>query len=123
MIAHHGDAGGGRDNDGFGVCKLLDEALKKRHGFGLVAGVVVHLAAAGLAWWKVDGVPEALENAHDGLAGVREERVVIAGDKERDAQDGSLGRTNFNRDYICGCPFGQIRWHGIEMGHCFMRRE
>jgi hypothetical protein len=35
-----------------------------------------------LAWRKVYGVPEALEDAHDGLAGAGEERVVIAGDEE-----------------------------------------
>jgi hypothetical protein len=82
VIAHHGDAGGGRDDDGFCVRELVDEALQEGHGLGLVAGVVVHLAAAGLAWRKVYGVPEALEDAHDGLAGAGEERVVIAGDEE-----------------------------------------
>jgi hypothetical protein len=46
----------------------------------------VHLAAAGLAGGKVDGVAEALEDADDGLAGLGKQRVVIAGDEERDAQ-------------------------------------
>lgn len=86
VITHHGDAGGGRNDDGLGVRELLHEALQEGHGFGLVAGVVVHLAAAGLAGGEVDGVAEALEDTDDGLAGAGEERVVIAGDKKRDTQ-------------------------------------
>jgi hypothetical protein len=49
----------------------------------------VHLAAAGLGQREFDGVAEALEDLGDGDAGLREERVVIAGDEEGDAQ-GSL---------------------------------
>jgi hypothetical protein len=57
VVSHHGDAGGGWDYDGFGTFELRDEALEQRHGFGLVAGVVVHLAAAGLACGEFDGMP------------------------------------------------------------------
>jgi hypothetical protein len=89
VVADHGDAGGGGDDDSFGVLELVDEALEEGVGLGLVAGVVVHLAAAGLAWGEVDGVAEAFEDADDGLACGGEEGVVIAGDEERDAQ-GSL---------------------------------
>jgi hypothetical protein len=53
----------------------------------------MHLTAAGLAGGKVYGVPEALEDTHDGLAGAGKERVVIAGDEERDAQISRLERT------------------------------
>jgi hypothetical protein len=48
VFAHHGDAGSGGDADGFGVAKPFDEAADEGHGFAVVAGVVVHLAAAGL---------------------------------------------------------------------------
>jgi len=46
----------------------------------------VHLATAGLGEGEVDGVAEALEDLRDGDAGLGEERVVIAGDEERDLQ-------------------------------------
>jgi len=46
----------------------------------------VHLAAAGLGEGEVDGVAEALEDLRDGDAGLGKERVVIAGDEERDLQ-------------------------------------
>jgi len=119
VIAHHGDAGGGGDDDGFGVRELVDEALQEGHGLGLVAGVVVHLAAAGLAWGEVYGVPEALEDTHDGLAGAGEERVVVAGDEERDAQGSPPrgGDREFNRDYISNSTLGQIRWYAIRESH------
>jgi hypothetical protein len=59
------------------------------------------LAAAGLAGGKVEGVAEALEDADNGLAGAGEERVVIAGDEERDAQaKPPAGLQEFNRDFI-----------------------
>ena len=116
VVAHHGDAGGGGDDDGFGVAELLDEALEEGEGFGLVAGVVVHLAAAGLGGVEVDGVAEALEDAHDGLAGAGEERVVIAGDEERDAQVQNLRRGPENSIEILfpSRSFRQIRWYAIE---------
>ena len=119
VITHHGDAGGRGDDDGFGVRELVDEALQEGHGLGLVAGVVVHLAAAGLAWGEVYGVPEALEDTHDGLAGAGEERVVVAGDEERDAQGSPPrgGDREFNRDYISNSTLGQIRWYAIRESH------
>jgi len=46
----------------------------------------VHLAAAGLLDGKDDGVAEAFEEARDGDARLGEERVVVAGDEERDLQ-------------------------------------
>jgi hypothetical protein len=60
----------------------------------------VHLAAAGLAGGKVNGVTEALEHTNDSLAGGGEQGVVVAGDEERDAQGGSLAGGNFNTGSI-----------------------
>lgn len=88
MIANHGNAGGGRDADGLVVAEDLEEVAHQRHRFGLVAGVVVHLAAAGLGLAEFDGMPQALEHSHDGSTGLREERVVVAGDEEGDVQGG-----------------------------------
>ena len=88
MLAHHGDAGGGGDADDFRIAEHLDEAADERDGFAVVAGVVVHLAAAGLFDGEVDGVAEPLEHARDGDARFGEQRVVVAGDEERDAHGG-----------------------------------
>ena len=56
VVADHGDARGGWDDDGFGVGELVDEAFEQREGFRLVASVVVHLSAAGLAGGEGYGV-------------------------------------------------------------------
>ena len=58
----------------------------KRDSLALVAGVPVHLAAAGLLPRKIDGVAEAFEHADYGFAGLGEEGVVVAGDEQRHAQ-------------------------------------
>jgi hypothetical protein len=55
----------------------------------------VHLPAAGLAGWEIDGMPEALEQAHDCLAGLRKQRVVVTGDEKRNPQNAS--RSNLDR--------------------------
>jgi hypothetical protein len=89
VLAHHGDAGGGGDADGFGVAEDIDEATDERDGLAVVAGVVVHLAAAGLGEGEVDGVAEALQEARDGDARLWEQGVVVAGDEESDAQERS----------------------------------
>jgi len=86
VLAHHGDAGGGGDADSFGIAKDFDETADERNGFTMVAGVVVHLAAAGLLDGEVDGVAETFKQARDGDARLREEGVVITGDEEGDAQ-------------------------------------
>jgi hypothetical protein len=52
----------------------------------MVAGVPVHLAAAGLLDWKVNSVAEALEYANYGLAGLGKESVVVTGDEQRHSQ-------------------------------------
>jgi hypothetical protein len=52
-----------------------------------IAGVPMHLAAAGLLWAKLDLVPEALKHAHDSLSRLRKERIVITGDEKGDAHE------------------------------------
>jgi hypothetical protein len=86
VVAHHGDAGRRGDDDGFGVAELVDEPLEEGESFGLVAGVVVHLAAAGLCKREVDRVTQAFQHARHRDACLRKQGVVIAGNKERDTQ-------------------------------------
>ena len=81
VLAHHGDAAGGRHDHGFSMPELLDKPGQKGHGVLLVAGVVVHLSAAGLAGRKVDRVAQPFKDTNDGLPRFGEERVVIAGNK------------------------------------------
>jgi hypothetical protein len=93
VFAHHRDTGGRRDADSFSVAEHLDEPTDEGDSFTMVASVVVHLAAAGLLDGERDGVAEAFEEACDSDARLGEERVVVAGDKERDLQaKGSLFR-------------------------------
>ena len=47
----------------------------------MIAGIPVHLAAAGLVGREIDGVPEALKHAHHGFAGLWKESVVVAGNE------------------------------------------
>jgi len=57
-------------------------------------------------------------------AGAEEERVVIAGDEERDAQGAPLsGWSDFNRDYISNCILGQIGWYAIRESHSFLKQN
>src|SRR5579863_8502550 len=56
----------------------------QRNRFGMIAGVVMHLPAAGLGGAEFHRVAQTFEHAHHRLAGLGEERVVIAGDEERD---------------------------------------
>ena len=81
----HADArGGGRDHH-LGVMEDLHEATNERDGLALVAGVEVHLAAAGLLAPELDGVAQPLQHLNGGTAGLRKQRVVEAGDKQCDA--------------------------------------
>jgi len=86
VLAHHGDAGSRRHADRFSVAEHLNKAANEGHGFAVVAGVVVHLAATRLLNGEDDGVAEAFEEARNSDARLGEERVVVAGDKERDLQ-------------------------------------
>ncbi len=71
----------GRDDD-LGRLEDLDEPADQRDRLALKAGVVVHLAAAGLVHRELDRVPEPLEQADHGPAGLGEDRVVEAGDEQ-----------------------------------------
>src|SRR5690349_1735350 len=83
-------AGGG--DDGVVAAEGVVEGADQRLGLAPVAGVVVHLAAARLFHGELDGVTEPLQDRGHGLAGVGEERVVVAGDEQRDAHLRPLSR-------------------------------
>src|SRR5581483_10440152 len=83
-LAHEADARRrGRDDDVV-VAEHRFEAARERGRLVLVAAVRVHLAAAGLLERELDLVAEALEELDDRAAGGGKERVVEAGEEERD---------------------------------------
>src|SRR5581483_3003922 len=83
-LAHEADARRrGRDDD-VGAAEDRLEAARERGGLALVAAVSVHLAAARLLDRELDLVSEALEELDDRASGGGKERVVEAGEEERD---------------------------------------
>ena len=66
-------------------------ALAQPRGLGAVAGVEVHLPAAGLLEREVDLAAQPLEQPHHRAPGAREERVVEAGDEQGDTHGGLVG--------------------------------
>jgi hypothetical protein len=86
-LAHHAHTGAGGGDDGLVRREDLDEAPYQGYRLALVAGVEVHLAAAGLGEGKLDLVPEPLEHLDGRPAGLGEERVVEAGYEQRYSHD------------------------------------
>ena len=66
----------------FRIGKHFDKPLHQRQSLGLVAGVVMHLPAAGLLSRKHDGMAQAFEHAGHRDARLRKQGVVIASDKK-----------------------------------------
>jgi len=88
QLPDHAGAGAGRGHDRLVAGEHVHEAARERSGLALVAGVVVHLPAAGLLLRELDPVAEALEQPDDRLAGLGEHRVVEAGDEQGDTHAG-----------------------------------
>ena len=65
----------------FSSAKLIDKPLHQRHRLQLIAGVVMHLPAARLPGGKLHRMPQPFQHLHHSLARLREQRVVIAGNK------------------------------------------
>jgi hypothetical protein len=105
VFSHHRHAGRGGHDDDLGGFELVDEALEQGESFGLIAGVPMHLAAAGLAGGEVHGVAESLEDAYDSFPGGREKGVVVASDEERNSQAASVGKCVRQPDSIGGIFF------------------
>ena len=63
----------------------VGEPLDERDAGVLVAGVEVHLAAAGLLGRELDLVAQPPQQAHDRPPDLRVQQVVVAGDEQRDA--------------------------------------
>src|SRR3712207_3038713 len=74
-LAYHADAGVGGGDDGLVRQEDLDEAPHEGYRLALVAGVEVHLPAAGLGEGKLDFVPEPLEHLDCRPAGLWKERA------------------------------------------------
>ncbi|PQM46503.1 hypothetical protein C1Y40_03333 [Mycobacterium talmoniae] len=64
------------------------ESLRQRHTVVLVAGVEVHLAAAGLLRGEVDLVTQPPQQPHHRLTGLRVHDVVETGDEQGDPHGG-----------------------------------
>ncbi len=90
VVANHRYAGRRRDADDLGVAKNAEEVQHHGQRFLLVAGVVVHLTATGLLSAKFNRVSQSLQHSHNGLPGGGEERVVVAGNEQRNPQTAPL---------------------------------
>ena len=97
-----GDARGRRRHDGLGAGEHALEPAGERVALVLVARVAVHLAAAGLRLGEVDLAPEALQQLHDRTPRLREQRVVEAGDEQRDPHRRESTATRRRRDRTPG---------------------
>jgi len=81
VFPHHGHARGRGYANNFTIPKDLNKAAHKRKGLHLIAGVVVHLPAAGLAGRKLDRMSQPFQHLHHGLTRLRKQSVVIAGNE------------------------------------------
>ena len=87
VLPHLRRARARRRHDRVEAVEDLDEPPGELLRLAGVAGVGVHLAAAGLLERKHDLDPEPLEHGHGRLPDLREERVGEARDEEGDAVD------------------------------------
>jgi hypothetical protein len=85
VMADHRGAGARRRDHRVVPGERPGEPVDQRDRGVLVAGVEVHLAAARLIGRELDVVAEAAQQPHDGSPDLGEQRVVVAGDEERDA--------------------------------------
>ena len=87
MLPHLRRARARRGHDRFEPVEDLDEPAGEQLRLAGVAGIGVHLAAAGLLEREHDLDPEPLEHGDGRLPDLREERVGEARDEEGDAID------------------------------------
>ncbi len=87
VIAHHRHATGRRAHHRLRRFELLHKSPQQRIRLFLVAGIPVHLPAAGLAGRKVDSMSQPLQHADHGLTRLRKQRVVIAGDEQPETRN------------------------------------
>src|SRR5215212_539235 len=82
-FADHPDARARGGHDGLVGREGIHEAPYQGYRLALIAGVEVHLAAAGLLERELDLMAQPLEESHGRPARLGKERVVEARDKER----------------------------------------
>src|SRR5207248_3017945 len=82
-IAHHADTRRRGSDDDFGSPKDLDEVTDEWNSLALIAGVEVHLPAAGLGLRKVHRMAQTLQQQRSGDTHVGKQRIVEAGNEER----------------------------------------
>jgi hypothetical protein len=91
VVAYHAGAGSGGGDDGIVAREDLGETAHHGQSLGAVAGVEVHLAAAGLGLRELHGVAEAFQKFGHRPAGAGEHGVVEAGAEESYAHGTSWG--------------------------------
>ena len=85
MMRDHRCARARGHDDVFGIPEHIKEMPGDGARFVRIAGVEGGLPAAGLGFWKVDLVAQALQHLGDGDADLRENLIHDAGDKQGDA--------------------------------------
>ena len=83
VLADHRDARRGRHADHLRAVEDPEEMFHQPARLAGVPGVVMHLPAAGLLAPEFDAMAKALEHGDHGFACFREQRVVVAGDEQR----------------------------------------
>ena len=86
MIPHHRHTRRRRHHYRLRPAKLFYKSRKQRHRLRLIPGIPMHLPTACLPRRKLHRMPQPLQHPHHGLTRLRKQRVVIAGDKQRDSQ-------------------------------------
>ena len=67
--------------------ELLHKPSYQRQSFRLIPCIPMHLSAARLTRGKLHRMPQPFQHPDHGLASLRKQRVVVAGNKQRDSQN------------------------------------
>ena len=86
MIPHHRYTRRRRHHHRLRPAKLFYKSRKQRHRLRLIPRIPMHLPATSLPRRKLHRMPQPFQHPHHGLTGLRKQRIVIAGDKQRDSQ-------------------------------------
>jgi len=96
LVPHRADAGSGRPHNDITVLEDLDVVAHQRQRLVEVAGVDMHLPAAGLGLGEHHLMAESLQQQHRGLGRVGEQGVGQAGGEQGDTHGASLGHPECN---------------------------
>jgi hypothetical protein len=100
MIPHHRHTRRRRHYHHLRPTKLFYKSSKQRHRLRLISSVVMHLPTTRLSRRKLHRMPQPLQHPHHGLTRLREQRVVIASNKQRDSQTNLQRKPNPEQNSI-----------------------